>query len=61
MCKSGLIKFIGVNEYEANSYFFGRGAWVDIYHRRQSGEFSLTITYQQNGEKKVKTHAESEK
>jgi len=45
LAKSGLIKTIGTNEYEANPYFFARGAWVDILNRRKEGDFSLTINY----------------
>lgn len=60
LCKSGLIKTVGPNEYEANPFFFGRGQWVDIYHRRQKGDFSITIKYKSNGEREISTSSEAQ-
>jgi len=57
LAKSGLISVEGKNEYKANPYFFGRGAWVDILNERQSGSFSVTIKYK-DGKREVSTKTE---
>ena len=59
LCKSGLIKVVSKNEYEANPYFFGRGSWVDIYNRRRKGDFSITIKYTSDGKKEFSTTSKS--
>jgi hypothetical protein len=59
LCKSGLIKVVSKNEYEANPYFFGRGSWVDIYNKRRKGDFSITIKYTSDGKKEFSTTSKS--
>ena len=55
LCKSGLIKTIGKNEYRANPQFFAKGSWQDIYKRRAKEDFVLTIKYKNNGQKEINT------
>lgn len=57
LAKAGLISVTGKNEYKANPYFFGRGAWVDILNERQNGSFSVTIKYK-DGKREVSTKTE---
>lgn len=57
LCKSGVIRRHSTNEYEVNPQYFARGAWKDVYERRQS--FQMTVKYSSKG-REIVTEAESQ-
>ena len=53
--KTGLFKRISHNEFEVNPYYFARGDWQSVYHRRK--DFVMEIRYTSKG-RKVTSRAE---
>lgn len=49
----GLIHILGRGEYELNPNYFGRGSWEEIFRKRATGEFSLTIKYDTKGKREI--------
>lgn len=59
LCKEGLLRSIDRGVYEVNPYLFGKGDWASIFLRREN--FSFSVYYDENGNRKIVTDFEKEK
>lgn len=58
LCKEQLIRSIDRGVYEVNPHLFGKGDWATIFLRREN--FELTIYYDEQGKRHIKTDFDKE-
>lgn len=58
LCDKAMLRNIERGVYEVNPHLFGRGDWSNIFEKRQ--EFSFTVFYDKDGNRKIKTDFEKE-
>jgi len=56
LCKKGIIRNVGRNEYLADPNLFARGHWKDIV--KQKAAFTMTVSFKDGQEPEIKTQAD---
>lgn len=51
--KTGIIRSIATNEFQANPMYFARGEWSSVYRKRK--EFIMQVKYRTDGTREVTT------